>query len=281
MYTIIGNKHIRKWLDEHLSEFSRTTDNQYIYKMYSEKRFEIIIYNTNTITINGKIKNRIYEKLIEVCGENEVVGMDEVGVGDFFGPTVYCSVYLDEPSLNYIKTNHILIKDSKKFKNEELIIVYNKLKGNINYEYEEVYDYEIIDKKLNSIQQKMYFHNKNFLKYKNKEINIEELIIDLYTTEKNFQKRTKEMELDWGKNLILEIKADSKYISVALASIIARGIYLENIKNIEEKYNISIPLGTNEKVKNVAKEIINLYSTEDLYKICKVSFKTFNEVIKK
>ena len=70
---------------------------------------------------------------------------------------------------------------------------------------------------------------------------------------------------------MLEHKADSKFICVALASILARGIYLSEIKKLEKKYRIKLPLGNNfDKI--YIYDFIKKYGEDELKKIAKTSF---------
>ncbi len=271
MYSIINKKEIDLFLSKELSKFRTNPSNSTIKDIYVSDRFNIAVYNSNTILISGELQNRIYTKLLSIVEENKFLGCDEVGVGDFFGPTVYCSVFLDKNSLNVLSNSFINIKDSKKFKDDEIIEVYNKLKSIVDYEVEIVFDKDIDN--LNSIEQKMFYHNKNTNKFND----VNTCIIDLFTTENSFYKYSKKYNLKWNDNLILETKADSKFYSVAIASIIARGIFLEEMDKLNKKYNMIFPLGCT-NVKKIGSEFIKKYSKEELATFAKTSFKTFDEI---
>ncbi len=271
MYSIVNKKEIDLFLNKELNKFKVNPNNNTIKDLYVSDRFTIAVYNSNTILISGELQDRIYTKLISLVEENNYLGCDEVGVGDFFGPTVYCAVLLNESSLNELSTSFINIKDSKKFKDEEIIEVYNKLKSIVDYQVEVVFDKDIDN--LNSIEQKMIYHNKNTMKYNN----IDTCVIDLFTTVNSFNKYTQKYNLKWNDNLILETKADSKFYSVAIASIIARGVFLEEMDKLNKKYDMKFPLGS-VNVKKTGSEFIKKYSKEELATFAKTSFKTFDEI---
>ncbi len=274
MYVLVGNKFMIEWLNTNLKKYEKNFQEKYVVNLYKSKDFIINVYQTNTITIEGTLKDRIYIKLINICNENNYLGSDEVGVGDFFGPVIYCTVFFNNSTMEVLKEKKINIKDSKKIKDSEIINIYNNIKDNISYNYEIAYD--INNRELNSIGQKVYNHHKNINKFS--EENVTNNVIDLFTTEKSFFKYSNEMNIKWDSNIILETKADSKFLVVALASIIARAIFLDEIKKIEEKYNLKIPLGNTENVKKTINKFIKEYSKDELAKICKVSFKTFKEL---
>lgn len=279
MYTLIANDEIKKWLNNNLGNYSGETTNKYIEKVYIHDKFKITLYKTNTLLIDGLIKNRIYSKLILKSNENNFLGSDEVGVGDFFGPTVYCTVYLEERSLENLSSLFINIKDSKKISNDEILEIYKKIKTKVKFTTKVIYDHEIDN--LNSIEQKIVYHHKNYLnlsRYAEENgIIIKKNVIDLFTTEKSFYKYSKKFNLSWESNIHLETKADSKYLCVALASIIARAKFLEEIEKIKNKYKIEIPLGS-VSVKSAIEEFISKYGKEELALICKTTFKTFKEI---
>lgn len=284
MISIQGTEPIIKWLNENLfqknlAKYQNLTNNNNNCKMIMEEqnKFSIKVYKTNLITIEGTkdYPVRIYNKLIDVCNELNYIGSDEVGVGDFFGPTVYVSVLWNEKTKDFLKKNQIIIKDSKKFKDKDIIEIYQKLKNNIDYSFSIMYDKDNVNK-LNSVAQKVYNHNINYYKLKEQQ-EFNNLVIDLFTTVNSFTKYSEELNLKWPQNIILENKADSKYLSVGLASMIARGIFLEEMNTLEAKYNFKFPLGAN-NVKKAGAEFIQKYSKEELSKFAKTSFKTFNEI---
>ena len=271
IYLILTHTMKQKIIDiKNIDEFRITPKNKYIKEQfYIRKRdIKISIYQTNILNISGQGSAEFYSYLIKNCNEEDTVGMDEVGIGDFFGPEVYVSVLLTKESLNKIAELYIPIKDSKQLKELEIIHICKSLIGIVNYKYKIVYN-SLEKVKLNAVAKKCYYHNQNI--YENKET-----IIDLFTTENAFFKYTKELNLKWPEKLILETKADSKYISVALASIIARGIFIIEMKKLSKKYSMKIPYGAN--VKKEAIKFIDMYGKKELGKIAKTSFKTFDEL---
>jgi len=275
MYTFFATSKMKQWLHENMEQFQVPTTNKTIIKSYHGKTkeggtFKINLYNTNTITIDGTLKNRLYEKLFLECGEQNMIGCDEVGVGDFFGPTVYVAVEFSQESINQLAKLHLPIRDSKKLKDPEIIEVYHTVKDIINFKSQIAYDSQI-DPNHNSIAQKVFYHHKNC------EQSQSQIIIDLFTTEKSFYKYSSNLNITWPNNIILQTKADSHFMTVALASIIARALFLIEMDKLNKKYNMTFPLGAG-KVIPTAKKFIEQYSKDELATFCKTTFKTFNEI---
>lgn len=272
MISTICKPGMRKFLKESLSAYEIRPLAQYVETEYAHRLFNIKIYSTGTITISGSKERDIYKKLFEYTDEEFYIGCDEVGVGDFFGPTVYCSVLLTPTSLEKLSHLNLSIRDSKKMKDDEIFEVYNALKDIVDYQKIVVYDFQI-PKELNSIQQKMVYHYQNFQKIY---VPNSTTVIDLFTTEKNFFKETANLNLKWEDPLIIVNKADSIYLSVALASIFSRYFFVTEMNKLNARYDFKFPYGAN--IKNDAIKFIEKHSKAELGKFCKTSFKTFNEL---
>ncbi len=273
MLVFIGKEEILNFLDSGIKKYEVNPSSSYIAKEYKHALFYIKIYKTGSIVIEGKKEKDLYNKFIEILNENNFIGMDEVGVGDFFGPTVYTAVKMTIATKEKFKDLCLSIKDSKKIKDEEIIKIYNTIKNIVEYEVTIVWDKDIPNN-FNSIEQKMYYHYKNYEKIRFEEE--EKIVIDLFTTVNNFNKVSQRLKTNYPNKLILENQADSKFFCVALASIISRYYFIKEMEKLNQKYNFTFPYGAN--VKNKAKEFVKLYSKEELSKFCKTTFKTFDEL---
>ena len=260
MLVLTLNQNMQNYLLKHYQQYEINTNDININKMYQKEQTILKWYKTNIITINGIKQKEIYSDLFMQVNEINYVGCDEVGIGDYFGPEVYVSVKLTQEAINKLAQLCLPIKDSKKLKDEEIFFMCKQLNQFLEYKYQINYD----DKIENSVSRKVIFHHQNLFEN-------EKTIIDLFTTINSFNKYSKEKNLNWPKGIILENKADSKYICVALASIIARGIFLTEIKKIEKKYRIKLPLGNNfDKI--YIDNFIKKYGKDELDKIAKTSF---------
>lgn len=74
-------------------------------------------------------------------------------------------------------------------------------------------------------------------------------------------------------DLIFETKAESKYLSVAAASMIARYAFLCAWDKMEEHYQCTIPKGAGEEVDRFAASFLERYGYDELSKIAKMHFK--------
>lgn len=272
MQVLMIKPRMEQFLNQKIISYETRPSGKYIRREFVNSRSTIKIYETGTMTIEGPGEQKIFQTLMQLTSEEDTIGADEVGVGDFFGPTVYCCVRLTKESLTYIGSNNLVIKDSKKLTDTEIINLYeNHFKGVVDYQYKVVFDKDI-PPHLNSIDQKSYYHNQLIAKFPP---NLP-TVIDLYTTIGNFHKISDKLKLSWPDNLILETKADGKFYSVAIASIIARAHFIIEMDKLDIKYNYDFPYGAN--VASEAVVVKELLGKEEMANFCKTSFKTFKEL---
>lgn len=273
MFVIVATPEIKLWLKQNLSKylannFSKTIEHEYKESRVNGENFVIKIYTNNTLTIEGSLKERIYKQLLTIALNETEIGCDEVGIGDFFGPAVYVAAKLDQETMLKLSTTCVNIRDSKKFSDFEILQAYDIIKDIVKYEAQVVYDYQFDN--LNSVEQKVVYH------FKNIGDTSEKVIIDLFTTVNAFNKYVTKFNIIAPKHLILETKADSKFLSVAVASIIARALFLKEMDNLELKYNFTFPKGSsNKNMDNIIDDFIKKNSIDELKKIAKTSFSTY------
>ncbi|MGM0444723.1 MAG: hypothetical protein ACQEQV_11120, partial [Fibrobacterota bacterium] len=73
-------------------------------------------------------------------------------------------------------------------------------------------------------------------------------------------------------------QGEEKEIAIAAASVIARYSFIRSLKRLSSTYNINFPLGCAERVKAPAEEFIRTYGRENLDKVCKIHFKTVQQL---
>ena len=208
--------------------------------------------------------------------EHQVIGMDESGVGDYFGSVVAASCWIKDLSL----INDFKIKDSKTFTNHaSLCAEFDKLKLFHNkFEYycfrlrPDKYNILINKYHLNAHHIKTLVHTLALSKLiqNNKSLQSKKTVLDKFCSEKNWNQYQKDL-FDPQKNVkvdiklledaqihpisVFETKADSKYYAVALSSMIARYIYIKDLKELSKQYNLNLQPGANSKIKELVKAI--------------------------
>ncbi|MEM3374079.1 MAG: hypothetical protein QXE31_02545 [Candidatus Woesearchaeota archaeon] len=202
------------------------------------KNATLILYKNGNLQIQGR-KNRITEaeelirKILDKPTKKisgEVIGSDESLKGDTFGGIVVAGFKADDEIREQLK--EIGVKDSKRLLNPDITRIAQVLieKFPSNYHVESVFPKEF---------------NKLNLRYNMTEI------LDLLH-EKCYKKLAKNSKITHVVDLypncsvgdIREKEAESKYLEVAAASILARYYALLQIRELEKKAGFFIPLGS-------------------------------------
>lgn len=270
---------ILKYMSSHLKE----NNNENILYFFSTKKYKMTIYKTHTLLIQGSDYDNIL-KMLKIKNENTnenietrkdiTIGTDESGNGDLFGGVSFAAVKI--PKENREALVNLGVDDSKKLKDDFMKKVYDKvLKLTINEIYNlepEEYN-ELYEKYKNVNTLKTYGHNKVIKKiYKENDL----VVIDQYTNVNRFNDQMICIGEKKDYEMHLETKAESKYLEVACASILARVNFLKQIEKIEKELMMRIPLGC---VTSIVKPyLLSLKKNNvELNKYIKEHFKTNKE----
>ena len=118
---------------------------------------------------------------------------------------------------------------------------------------------------------KAILHNQAFVNL-NKQVSLPKLtVIDQFAPEKTYYNYLNNEKEVFNK-LRFETKAEGKYLSVAIASIIARYAFNQALIQMAKHYNFHFLSGANKKVDDSAQEFVNQYSMSELNNVAKVHF---------
>lgn len=262
---------------------------------------KVFIYKTLKILIQGKNVDKVLEYLTikktkdtdDQYGEISYVGCDEVGTGDYFGGIVCVACFVPKKDEEILK--RIGVVDSKKLTDSEILKIakqiadlqktkkinievgYNSLEPKKYNKYYKLYKNANVikavchNKAINDVSV-LLEKNKSFRIGKNTKIVLDQFVnkTKYYEYLNKFCKTEPIIQID-----IFETKAESKYIAVALASIIARCLFINQMKKISDELGIKVPFGaTDPKIKKIASQIGKIY----LDRYVKLHFKTTNEL---
>lgn len=229
------------------------------------------------------------------------IGTDESGKGDFFGPLVIAGVLLDEK--NRPLFIDLGVKDSKTLKDDNIIKMAQQIKKNSifsvvvisNAKYNELYSkfknlnkllawgharvIENILEKADCEQRAKRLRGSGDVAVQFNASNQENICNHALSDKFGDENLIKNALMKHGRTIQLEqrVRAESD-IAVAAASILARAAFVEKIKQMENFYGCKFSKGCNDGVKVCANEFIKKYSKERLNEVCKMHFKTYNEI---
>ncbi|MEP2847449.1 MAG: ribonuclease HIII [Gilvibacter sp.] len=211
-----------------------------------------------------------------------IIGTDESGKGDYFGPLVAAGVYVDQKTKLLLDRNGV--RDSKKISDAKILKLAQMIKIVCRGQYAVI---EITPGTYNNLYSTFKTEGKNLntlLAWGHAKA-IEEVLLkvkcDYAISDKFADERfilSKLQEKGRGINLIQEHKAES-YTAVAAASILARARFLERMKKMSGEYKIDFAKGANPRVVDQAKVFVLEHGKEELSKVAKMHFKTTEQVL--
>ena len=206
---------------------------------------------------------------------DELIGTDESGKGDFFGPLVIAGVYVNKNNLELLRD--LGVTDSKKLSDKKIADLATKIK--------QICPYNIVvigNKKYNELYEK--FNNLNKLLAWGHARAIENLLENndcQYALSDQFgdKELINKALLSKGKTITLFQRPKAEeIISVAAASIIARNEYVNRLSKLSYKYKLELPKGASTKTIQIAKQFVSLYGKAELKNVAKLHFKTIQHL---
>lgn len=204
-----------------------------------------------------------------------VLGSDETGTGDYFGPITVAAVYVPANKIQLIQT--LGAKDSKQMNDEIIRRIAKDIMASCPYSL-----LILRNEKYNELQAKGYsqgkmkalLHNQALQNVLQK-ISPEEpdyILIDQFAERGvyyNYLKHSKEIV---SKRVLLATKAESLHISVAAASIIARYAFLVEMDKLSKTLGMNLQKGASSKVDEMAAKILKEQGEDTLRSISKWHF---------
>ena len=213
-----------------------------------------------------------------------IIGTDESGKGDYFGPLVSAGVYVDERSAKALIACGI--KDSKKLsdsKNLELAKGVAKIcRGRFAIieispeKYNELYEqFRRENKNLNTLL--AWGHAKAIEEILAK-VTCEVAIADQFADESFILGKLQER----GKGIrLIQMHKAEQNITVAAASVLARARFLLKLSKLSEEYSIDLPKGASQAVVQNAKRFVDVHGRDKLRKVAKLHFNITAKVLNK
>jgi ribonuclease HIII len=225
-----------------------------------------------------KDKTKEPEQNRDYLKKYSTAGSDEVGTGDYFGPIVVTASYVDESKIPLMK--ELGVDDSKKITDDKIKTIAPVLMKEIPYVTyilkNENYN-NLKDSNMNKI--KAVLHNKVLVSLLEKDgINPKYIVIDQFVYPKKYFEHIKEAPKKVTRIMFMT-KAESQVYSVAASSIIARYVFLSQMKSLSQEIGFNIPLGAGTEVDKFGRQIVNIKGPEILNKIAKKNFKNTEKIL--
>lgn len=216
----------------------------------------------------------------KLFNENHI-GSDEAGTGDYFGPITVAAVYVEQQQIDILK--HLGVKDSKSL-TDPVIRQLSKeiIKQNIPYSLLVLHN-----EKYNNLQRRgwtqgkmkamLHHHSISKLLKKIENKPWDGIIIDQFCEPAVYNRHIASEKESLTEKTYFLTKAESYSIAVAAGSIIARTSFLNEMDKLSEQTGITLPKGASKKVDKKIAEVITVKGDAFLNKIAKTHFANTNK----
>ncbi|MBR5370073.1 MAG: ribonuclease HIII [Bacilli bacterium] len=229
---------------------------------------------------NTAEKKEEKKKVNKMYYEASVVGSDEVGTGDYFGPIVVTACFVDKNDLE--KLEKLGVGDSKKIEDEKILKIAPEIAKIVKYksvilknpEYNLKYT-----KELNMNKIKAILHNKVLYQLVNEEKpKFDYIIVDEFARENRYYEYLIG-QTNIQRGITFLTKAEDISPAVGCASIISRYIFLKEFDKICDSIHIPLPKGAGKDVDQVGEEVVEKYGEDKLKEIAKYNFKNTDRIL--
>ena len=229
---------------------------------------------------NTKEKQEEKKKTNTMYYNSSVVGSDEVGTGDYFGPIVVTACYVNKEDIPFLEK--LGVGDSKKIDDEKILKIAPEIAKKIKYksvilknnEYNEKYTKDVNMNKIKAI-----LHNRVLYQLINEEHpNYDYIIVDEFAREARYYEYLNDQKVV-QRGITFLTKAEDISLAVASASIISRYLFLKEFDKLSDSIHIPLPKGAGKDVDTIGEEIVEKYGKDKLNEIAKVNFKNTDRIL--
>ncbi|MGT2833099.1 ribonuclease HIII [Streptococcus halotolerans] len=277
-------------LVEQLSAYQTSNNNPYVTFAAKHKNATFLAYTSGKVVIQGKgaqdlannlkleanpPKSTSSQNALKTDHNRSMIGTDEVGNGSYFGGLAVVASFVKPEDHNFLKS--LGVDDSKKMTDQKIQAIAPLLEEKIPHQAlllsPQKYN-QVVGKGLkhNAVSVKVALHNQAIFLLLQKGVQADNIVIDAFTSPRNYQKYVSKENNQVTQAITLEEKAEGNYLAVAVSSIIARAMFLENLKTLGEDVGFQLPSGASAKSDKVASQLLAAYGMESLAYTAKLHF---------
>ena len=274
-----SEKEIQAFVQKHEQAIA-PSKNSYIRYFFKLPQASVSVYTSGKVLLQGEAAENYaslfgYQVAQVTSGQDfPFIGTDEVGNGSYFGGLAVVASFVTPDQHDFLRK--LGVGDSKTLTDQKIRQLAPILKEKIEHralllspcKYNEV-----IGERYNAVSVKVALHNQAIFLLLQKGVQPKKIVIDAFTSTQNYEKYLKNEANHFSNPVTLEEKAESKYLAVAVSSIIARDLFLENLENLGRELGYKLPSGAGTASDKVASQILRDYGMQGLNFCAKLHFK--------
>ena len=282
-----SEKEIQAFLEHYQSSLA-PSKNPYIRYFLRLPQATVSIYTSGKVLLQGEGAEKYasffgHQVVEEIRGQDlPLIGTDEVGNGSYFGGLAVVASFVTPDQHDFLRK--LGVGDSKTLTDQKIRQIAPILKEKIQHQAlllsPSKYN-EVIGDRYNAVSVKVALHNQAIYLLLQKGIQPEKIVIDAFTSAKNYDKYLAQEANHFSNPISLEETAEGKYLAVAVSSIIARDLFLENLENLGRELGHQLPSGAGTASDKVASQILQAYGMQGLNFCAKLHFKNTEKAKKR
>ncbi|WP_286784026.1 ribonuclease HIII [Streptococcus sp. UBA4344] len=263
-----------------------TNNNPYVTFAAKEKGVTILVYTSGKVVFQGTKAQEVASQFgyqasdattqDAKSGQNmPLIGSDEVGNGSYFGGLAVVASFVTPD--DHALLRKLGVDDSKNLTDSKIRQIAPILEEKIRHKAlllsPQKYNQVVGKGKMhNAVSVKVALHNQAIYLLLQDGVKPEKIVIDAFTSRQNYEKYLKNEVNHFDNPLTLEEKAEGKYLAVAVSSIIARNLFLENLDKLSQEVQYKLPSGAGSQSDKVASQILAAYGMPGLEHTAKLHF---------
>ncbi|HEO1018048.1 TPA: ribonuclease HIII [Streptococcus agalactiae] len=286
MNTIVmqADKKLQEKIRTDLAQHHISNNNPYVVFSAKISGATVLLYTSGKLVFQGSNASHIAKKYgfieqKESCSSESqdipIIGTDEVGNGSYFGGLAVVASFVTPKDHAYLKK--LGVGDSKTLTDQKIKQIAPLLEKAIPHKalllspqkYNQVVS---PNNKHNAVSVKVALHNQAIFLLLQDGFEPEKIVIDAFTSSKNYQNYLKNEKNQFKQTITLEEKAENKYLAVAVSSIIARNLFLENLNKLSDDVGYKLPSGAGHQSDKVASQLLKAYGISSLEHCAKLHF---------
>lgn len=192
-------------------------------------------------------------------GEISIIGSDEVGTGDYFGPITVVAAYVRRQDIPVLK--ELGVQDSKNLKDDKIIEIAKQLVTFLPHSLLTLHNEKYNQMQMKGMSQgklKALLHNQaiHHVLEKIAPEKPEAILIDEFAKEQIYYAHLKGQKKIIRENVLFSTKAEGIHLGVAAASMIARYAFVRHFETLSKRAGFTIPKGAGAAVDKAAARLI-------------------------
>jgi len=205
-----------------------------------------------------------------------IIGVDESGKGDFFGPLVVAAVAAtDDQAIGFAALG---IQDGKKVSKNRILVIDEEIRANYPHHIVSIPpgEYNRRYKQIKNLNRLLAACHAEVIDELCKQTGALRAVSDQFGKVELVDDALSSRGCDID---LKQMHRGEVVPQVAAASIVARAAFIRSMKALSEEYAVDLPLGAAPQVDKAGRELVKIHGPDVLEQVAKLHFKNYGRVV--